>query len=82
MEHCLILKVHFSPTATFIQPLVNTTVCLGSTATFVCSVTGAMGIFYLVDSMAISNVASRGIIDSAVTYIGNITIKSLYILGT
>ena len=71
-----------SPTATFMQPPTNTTVCLGSNATFVCSATNVMSVFYTVDSMAISNVSSRGVSVSAPTYSGNMTIRNLTILGT
>ena len=69
------LNTNHSPTATFIQTPTNTTVCLGSTAQFVCSATGVINVFYLVDSMAVSNVI-------APIYIGNITIRNLTILGT
>ena len=70
------------PTATFIQPLVNTTVCLGSTAQFVCSATDVIVILYLVDSMAASSVTSRGVRFSGSAYNGNMTIGNLTIMGT
>ena len=38
-------------------------------------------VYYLVDSMAISSVASRGISVSAPTYSGNVIIRNLTILG-
>ena len=69
------------PTATFIQPLVNTTVCLGSTAQFVCSATNVSNVIYLVDSMTISSVASRRINVSAPAYSGNMAVRNLTILG-
>ena len=72
-----------SPTATFIQPPTNTTVCLGSTAQFVCSATNGITVYYLVDSMTTSRVpASRGVSVSATTYSGNMAIVNLTILGT
>ena len=73
-----------SPTATFIQPLINTTVCLGSTAQFVCSVNGTTRYYlaYLVDNMTVPSLASRGVSVSGPTYSGNMTILNLTILGT
>ena len=70
-----------SPSA-FIQTPVNTTVCLGSTAQFVCSATDVSNVLYLVDYMAFYSVASRGISVSAPTYIGNMTIRSLTVMGS
>ena len=70
-----------STTATFIQPPTNTTVCLGSTAQFVCSATNANFVIYLVNSMTIPSLASRGVSVSAPTYSGNTTIVNLTILG-
>ena len=55
--------------------------CLGSTAQFVCSATDVKSIFYNVDYMPFSAVASRGISVSAPTYIGNMTICSLTVMG-
>ena len=46
---------------------VNTTVRLGSTAQFVCSATDVISIFYYVDYMPFSAVASRGVNVSAPT---------------
>ena len=65
-----------SPSA-FIQTPVNTTVCLGSTAQFVCSATNVSNILYLVDYMVISSVVSHHISVSAPTYIGNMTLRNL-----
>ena len=69
-----------SPSA-FIQTPINTTVCLGSTAQFVCSVTDVISIFYNVDYMPFSAVASRGVSVSPTTYSGNMTIRSLTVMG-
>ena len=82
-QSCIYIITSTLPTAaTFIQPLVNTTVCLGSTAQFVCSATNVSIIYYLVDSMTIPSVASRGVSVSATTYNGNMAIVNLTILGT
>ena len=70
-----------SSTATFIQTPINATVCLGSTAQFMCSATDVTFITYLVDSMIISSVASRGVSVSAPTYSGNMIVLNLTILG-
>ena len=69
-----------SPSA-FIQTPVNTTVCLGSTAQFVCSAADVKSVFYTVDEIHFSAVASRGINVSAPTYIGNMTIRNLTVMG-
>ena len=55
--------------------------CLGSTAQFVCSATNVSNVFYFLDYMALYSVASHGISVSAPTYIGNMTIRSLTIMG-
>ena len=65
----------------FIQTPVNATVCLGSTAQFVCSATDVISIFYNVDYMPFSAVASRGVSVSAPTYSGNMTIRNLTVMG-
>ena len=69
-----------SPSA-FIHTPVNTTVCLGSTAQFVCSATDVISILYTVDYMPILAVASRGVSVSAPTYSGNMTIRNLTVMG-
>ena len=60
---------------------VNTTVRLGSTAQFVCSATDVISIFYYVDYMPFSAVVSRGVNVSAPTYIGNMIILYLTVMG-
>ena len=70
-----------SSASAFIQTPINTTVCLGSTAQFVCSATDVISIFYTVDYMPFSAVASRGISVSAPTYSGNMIICSLTVTG-
>ena len=55
--------------------------CLGSTAQFVCSATDVISIFYNVDYMLFSAVASRGVSVSAPTYIGNMIIRNLTVMG-
>ena len=69
-----------SPSA-FIQTPVNTTVCLGSTAQFVCSATDVISIFYYVNYMPFSAVVSRGVSVSAPTYSGNMIIRNLTVMG-
>ena len=69
-----------SPTAAFILTPTNTTVCLGSTAQFVCSASDVNFVLYLVDNMNISSLASRGVSVSAITYSGNMTIVNLTII--
>ena len=48
--------------------------CLGSTAQFVCSATDVKSIFYNVDNMPFSAVASRGVSVSAPLAICNLTV--------
>ena len=58
--------------------------CLGSTAQFVCSATDVSTVFYLVDNMLIGSVVSNisnNISVSAPTSIGNMTIRSLTVMG-
>ena len=55
--------------------------CLGSTAQFVCSATDVISIFYNVDYMPLYSVVSRGINVSAPTYIGNMIILYLTVMG-
>ena len=69
-------------TLAFIQTPINTMVCLGTTAQFVCSATNVSFITYLVDSMTIPSLASRGVSVSAPTYRGNMITVNLTILGT
>ena len=70
-----------SSASAFIQTPVNTTVCLGSTAQFVCSATDVISIFYNVDYMPFSAVVSRGISVSAPTYSGNMIRMDLTVTG-
>ena len=55
--------------------------CLGSTAQFVCSATDVISIFYTVDYMPFSAVASRGVSISAPTYTGNRKTLNLTVMG-
>ena len=55
--------------------------CLGSTAQFVCSATDVISIFYNVDYMPFSAVASRGVSVSPPTYSGNMAIRNLTVMG-
>ena len=63
----------------------NTTVCLGSTAQFQCAVakvSGVATIYYLVNNLAISAVASQGISASAPLHIGDDLYVYLTVAGS
>lgn len=62
----------------------NSTVCLGSSAQFVCAVKSgdAQNIFYLVNSRSTSEVANQGIIISALVLIGDLTYVNLTLPGS
>ena len=80
-DHSVIFTA--SPSA-FIQTPVNTTVCLGSTAQFVCSVTvdnNFTVLLYLVNSTIVSEAASRGLQSPPSNTTGNMTIRSLTVMG-
>ena len=67
--------------AGFIQTPVNTSVMLGSTATFTCTVTEVQAVAYLVNSLPISYVAYRGVAVSAPVYSGSQTTVNLHVPG-
>ena len=58
--------------------------CLGDTARFVCAATsdGVASMFYLVNSMSITNVANQGIAVSATMSIANILFVNLTVRGS
>ena len=68
----------------FARKPVNSTVCLGSSAQFVCAVKSgdAQNIFYLVNSRSTSEVANQGIIISALVLIGDLTYVNLTLPGS
>ena len=69
--HKSMLKCYiFISFAAFIQTPTNTTVCLGSTAQFVCSATGAYIVTYLLNSMVVQNPSPYANL-SAPTFSGN-----------
>ena len=62
----------------------NSTVCLGSSAQFMCAAksSNVASVFYLVNSMTVTEVASQGVAVSAPTAIGDLSHVSLTVPGS
>ena len=80
---CIFVIISYSDTG-FTEIPVNTTVCLGSTAQFkcACKVSSVASIFYLVNNLILTAVASQGISASEPKHIGDDLYVYLTVAGS